>query len=341
MANIMINDVCNLKCPYCFANEYVNGDTSTDITYANFKKAVDWINASGDKTGIANRIGFIGGEPLLHHQFEDLIRYVSMQRRPHQEVLVFTNGILADRYVSLFAKHEIALLLNVNSPKDIGERNYEKLRENIRLLRQKNVVVSIGVNLYRRDMDFQFIYDLIEEFAFKTLRVGLVSPNTQAKKERGSFAYFKEIRKPFLNLTEECAKRDCSVHLDCQKMPYCIFRDDLEHIEQLRETYKLPIEITDCATCTPVLDILTNLKVVRCFGLSGGGQEVNMESFATEDDLAGYFRTNIDNIGMMVPMQKDCIDCYERNIGKCQGGCLSYKIDKINQIVKPTALRKV
>lgn len=42
MANIMLTDVCNLRCPYCFANEFVNVDKN-EISEQNFKKAVDFI----------------------------------------------------------------------------------------------------------------------------------------------------------------------------------------------------------------------------------------------------------------------------------------------------------
>lgn len=337
MANIMINDVCNLKCPYCFANEYVNGDTSTDITYRNFKTAVDWINASSDQKGSAERIAFIGGEPLLHHQFEDLVLYASKQRRPGQEILVFTNGLRANEYAGLFARHDISLLLNVNSPEDIGKNAYHKLIDNISLLRKKDVPLSIGINLYKKDMDFSFILDIINEFSFKSLRVGLTSPNTEVKKNKGAFSYFREVKADLYRLAEEAAKLGCAVHLDCQKMPYCFFRDDLERIEKMKETYGVNIQITDCATCTPVLDILTNLDVVRCFGMSGKGTSVKLQSYANEEDLIGYFETNMDNIGKMIPMEVECIDCYERSVGKCQGGCLSYKADKIAAIVRPSS----
>ena len=38
MANIMINEDCNQKCPYCFASEFVNV-RKNDITFDNFVKA--------------------------------------------------------------------------------------------------------------------------------------------------------------------------------------------------------------------------------------------------------------------------------------------------------------
>ena len=41
MANIMITKRCNLRCPYCFAEEFV-GKSSDDITIDNFRTAIDF-----------------------------------------------------------------------------------------------------------------------------------------------------------------------------------------------------------------------------------------------------------------------------------------------------------
>ena len=60
MANILLTYSCNLRCPYCFANEFV-GKENTDITIENLLKVVSFIT----RTGPAN-IGLIGGEPTLH-----------------------------------------------------------------------------------------------------------------------------------------------------------------------------------------------------------------------------------------------------------------------------------
>ena len=43
MPNIMLTYRCNLKCPYCFANEFVN-KKNTDISLENFEKALDFID---------------------------------------------------------------------------------------------------------------------------------------------------------------------------------------------------------------------------------------------------------------------------------------------------------
>lgn len=334
MGNIMVNDVCNLKCPYCFANQYVNGDASTDISYINFKKAVDWINKSGDIAGQAFRVALIGGEPLLHHDLESLIEYASMQRRPGQEILVFSNCLLLDKYVELFARNDISVLANLNSPKDIGEKRYEKIVENIGLARKHGVRISLGVNYYDPDMDMSFIKDVIREYSFTDLRVGLVCPNSKDKRNEGPFSYLEQLKEALISFAEDIAKLGCGLHTDCQKFPSCVMSDESERIEEIASRNRVVIELCTHAKCTPVIDILTDLKIVRCFGVSDRKYAVPMEFFECEQDASSYFETSIDNLGLMLPIAEKCTDCYHKLTGKCQGGCLGYKLDAIDAHVK-------
>lgn len=338
MGNIMVNEVCNLQCPYCFANKYVNGDTSTDITYANFKKAVDWVNR-GETAESWNpnieppRIGIIGGEPTVHPQFQDLLMYaIRAKLRPDQEILVFTNALCVDRHIDFLARHDISLLVNLNSPEDIGQKKYDKTVENLRKLRMKNVRFSVGVNFYKSDMNMKFVYDVIEEFALKELRVGITSPNTKEKIEKGSLAYFEEIVGPITDFIEECAGRNCGVHFDCQKIPICVLDRYMDRLRKADEI--VPVGIFEHASCTPVIDILPDLKVVRCFGISGRDVALDMERFKNEEDVFGFYATQIDNVGMLVPQDEMCVNCYQRNTGRCQSGCIAFKLDKILKINK-------
>lgn len=336
----MVNDVCNLRCPYCFASEYVNGDTSTEITYKNFKEAVDWLNRSYESGGEDGRIALIGGEPTLHSRLKDLLNYALVVRKPNQQILVFTNGVSCDRFIDYFAKNDISLLINVNSSEDIGTDSYEKLVSNIRAMRQKAVSISIGINLYKANMDFDFILKIIDEFSFRELRVGLTAPNSEEKIEEGAFSYFEGIKGSLIRLAKEAGALGCGIHLDCQKLPYCVIKDDLDEIRRLEEEYGVGLSLTECSRCTPVIDILQDLTAVRCFGASGKLKPLPISSFHSESDLIGYFETNVDNIGYMVPTSEKCFNCYERNIGKCQGGCLAYKLDEINRIVTPPDIEK-
>ena len=61
MANIMLTDSCNLRCPYCFANEFVGGGKN-EISEEAFEKAARFILGDGKQSFV----GLIGGEPLTH-----------------------------------------------------------------------------------------------------------------------------------------------------------------------------------------------------------------------------------------------------------------------------------
>lgn len=67
MANIFLTRKCNLKCPYCFADEFVN-QKNQDVTLENFKKILNFIKV--DKT---SKVGLIGGEPTLHPKFNEIL----------------------------------------------------------------------------------------------------------------------------------------------------------------------------------------------------------------------------------------------------------------------------
>ena len=92
MANIMLTSICNLSCPYCFANEFVNR-SNVEITEENFRKAMEFILRDGSE----HSVGLIGGEPTTHSQFEKLLRIVLADRRVKVGSL-YTNGILIDRF---------------------------------------------------------------------------------------------------------------------------------------------------------------------------------------------------------------------------------------------------
>lgn len=335
MANIMANDVCDLNCDYCFANEWVNGDTSSDITYENFKTAVDWINRSADLYGSDARIGIIGGEPLLHHDLETILEYAVMERRPKQEILVFTNGLHLEKYAEYFSRNDIQVLINLNSPDKMfgggenGKKAYDKIKRNIVFARMKGMSPSIGVNYYKPDMDMGFVYELLEEIPFKTLRVGICAPNDDSKRNNGPFEYFNDIKEPFIEFARRLAEMGCSLHLDCQKFPQCIMGDSLDVFDEINREFKTNIEINECAKCIPVIDITTDLKVVRCFGMSKKEFTADLSQFNTEEDAAGYFNSIMDNMAMLIPMGEQCKTCYEKFVGKCQGGCLGFKLDRL------------
>lgn len=127
MANITLTYRCNLNCPYCFANEFVN-HSNTDIEINNFYKALQFI-----KTNRTERVGLIGGEPTVHHQFDKILKILICDAEINN-VTIFTNGICIDKYLPMLCHPKFTLLINCNSPSNIGEKMFNKLCDNLDLL---------------------------------------------------------------------------------------------------------------------------------------------------------------------------------------------------------------
>ena len=158
MPNIMLTYNCNLNCPYCFANELVKS-SNANITLENYVLALDFIRKT-----IGNTLGLIGGEPLLHPEFSQMLE-IACSASEISKVVVFTNGILLDRYADIFKSTKTHVLINCNSPEDIGVNNFNMLRSNIRYLSKDKGIrerLRLGVNLYSTTKDYSYIFELLD-----------------------------------------------------------------------------------------------------------------------------------------------------------------------------------
>lgn len=327
MANIMITNVCNLNCSYCFANEFVNSQGIQHITLENYKRILDFIETAKDD----EHIGLIGGEPTLHPQFKEILQIAS-ERAGVKSVIVFTNGILLDRYFSQFNDPKMNILINCNSPQMIGKSNYEHMHENIRqAVRDFHLKdqISLGLNIYEEDQNVDFIFELLEEFGFDKLRISLVVPN---EKVSGSpLPHFRQMKPTVMSIIIRALKKGIVPYFDCNKLPVCMLTDEeRQTLLQLCNHQQISNILSEYSNCEPVLDILQDLTAVRCFGLSDV-LKVNIEGFETIEDLRQFFVGQIDVFAHTVTYDEKCKNCYERLCRKCSGGCLAYKIDEIKK----------
>src|SRR3989338_1928218 len=93
MANLVVSGVCNLKCAYCFAGDYLCAPSDSRapafISLDDFEARLDFLDRSG-----ITEIRLIGGEPTLHPRFPELIERA---RRRAKHILVFSHGLIPER----------------------------------------------------------------------------------------------------------------------------------------------------------------------------------------------------------------------------------------------------
>lgn len=323
MANIIITDACNLKCPYCFANEFVNRDQN-NISLSHFRTAKEFILTR------ERRIGLIGGEPLIHPDFREILRDLIFDRRV-EKVLVFTNGILCDRYIDEFSNEKFRFLINCNSPKDIGDENFKKLSANLDLMissRYMKESVGLGINMYKPDFEYRYLLDFLEYYHYDSVRVSITVPNSRMIDGNEIFMHFKNMMPRIADFFSSLRSRGIEPHYDCNKLPPCLYDEDENSVFTEKARRSQPV---DMVRCNPVIDILQNLEAIRCFGLSRQTR-VSISDFENIAELREYYKRNIDAYACNTIYHPNCFKCRNRLKAKCYGGCLAYKIDKIEKM---------
>lgn len=315
----MINEKCNQKCPYCFASEFVN-KKNNDITFKNFRKAVKFICSCGP----VNSIGIIGGEPLLHPLFDKFIKYLSRLKEV-DGITIFTNGVFLLNHLECINSNKTRFLINVNSPKDVGESNFSKTVEAIKTLlsdNRKRNRLTIGLNIYDEKMDYSFFINLANKFDFRIVRLSIVVP--AYGKEKTELEHFYRLKKKTLEIVKHLLVKGICFHFDCNLPVPCLWSEeekkDLMLMGLMSDGRELiPIEKSKCS---PVVDILPDLTAIRCFGLSDVSK-VSIKNFKNIMELKDYYVENFDNKLCKVAIDKKCENCKLFFEKKCYGGCLA------------------
>lgn len=326
MANIFLTRKCNLKCPYCFASEFVNRENE-EITLENFKIALDFVKTEKD-----GQIGLIGGEPTLHSRFGEILELVAADDEV-KFVTIFTNGIEIHKYAEIIKNEKFYLLINCNSPQDIGESNFEKLKNNIIFLSKiMKDRLKLGINIYSPQMNYSYIFDLLRLIDSHFVRFSTAIPNEVKEETKDILDSFSQMKKTLFSFFQDCYDNEIIPGNDCNSFPDCIYTKEekqlLVKLAQLANKYDIYMDpIRSCRKCEPVIDILTNLYAVRCFGLSKY-LKTHIKNYKSIKELKLYFHNQIDSVVDNILICDDCENCKMRQINKC-GVCYTYKIKNI------------
>lgn len=317
MANIALLNRCNLRCPYCFADNYT-AEEREDITMPVFMELLDLCAEEG-------QVGLIGGEPFLHKNILTFLEILRMDPR-FGRVTVFTNGIFIDKAMDLLRDRKFHLLINVNSAADVGEANFARMRENVRLLGRTVGPhgFTLGINVYREEQDFSDFLAVARENGVRKIRISLVIPHD---KSEGGLPYFRRMKKTLFSLYEELKALGIAPCYDCNAIPACVYTE-----EERAFLASLPYEneqerrifMGEASVCSPVIDLYPDRTATRCFGMYDAAR-VPVRDFTCLSDLRNYFFKEIDCRLVNTPSCAACEDCYKYKTFGCFGGCLCYK----------------
>lgn len=316
MANIAINNYCNLKCPYCFADDMIQEDNK-NLSIDNYIKILNYLIKNNEYN-----IGIIGGEPTLHPNFKDILIESNNYGTVNDiNFILFTNGIELEQYLP-YIGDKIRILINCNNIFNINQKEnlYSTITHCFNLGWLNNDKVQLGCNLYIQEDQYEWIWSLVDTFNIHFLRCSVVSPggkyqNWRNKKDE----YFKQMKPIFLEFCKKAKKRNVKLGLDCGYIPSCYFsNEELEFIESIISNYSYNIEIG----CQPIMDITPDLNVVPCFGLYN--YSIPLDFNKSWFGLFRYFTYKYNFPKTLNNIQGPCANCEKLCDFQCQGGCLAF-----------------
>ena len=326
MARIIISEECNISCHYCVANELFvekkkkNPQASRYMDLEEFKEIVDFVIKT------RNSIQISGGEPSLHPQIEKILDYV-IRNEKVEEVSFLTNGIAIEKVINQLCHPKMKLGVSLNSPNSIGEEKYKKIIDNLDELyfKRYNDRFGLSINMYK-GFDYDYILKALKRYKQKAVGTSLVLPNSEKERKSSFLQYCREMKEEILSFFEKLYKIKVRPEFFLPAIPHCVYTEkEKKRLNKIRSKDEVEYK-----RCQPLPEFLIGKRVVRCLELLGH-EKVEMNDFEDTEKIVSYYKNRYDIFTYSVPIDKECKDCRDMDNCKCWGGCLAYRIDKINK----------
>lgn len=351
--NIILNSYCNLKCNYCFADEYM------EETVKSPGKSMDFDYFISDmlpKIKTAPVLNFMGGEPTLHPRFTEIFSETLDQMLPYSNLGLFTNGLMPDKVLDLLMrtigingsiKRQItfSVLLNWQTMENISTKNHRRCREVAKaLFSQNGYGVIFSVNLYSKDQDLynqcREIDEIYQEIGLpkdKQYRIRVSPAFPIVGEEKNSYLpirHYPKVGRAMLDILKEFPQM--AFRFDCS-FPPC-FLDEIDESEYgLTErfyyhSYKQVPDIKDwqskqiyfgCADGSP-MDIDAQGDCFNCFPFHdlklGNISEFKEVNAISEARMGSKFLTTVFET---TKAKEPCASCPHYMV-RCSSGCFAY-----------------
>lgn len=305
---------CNLRCPYCFADQGPYGGDRALMSFETGKAALELLFQESKGRKNLN-IDFFGGEPLMNFQVvKDLVLYIE-DRTPQlgkvAELTLTTNALLLDKEKGDFLKeHKISVVLSLDGRPQVQDKmrytanhkgSYDIVSENIKNFIADGYENYIVRGTFTRE-NTDFLEDL-KHLASLGLKNLSLEPVTGPE---GAFYTIKDEDLPAI--LEEYEKLTDYVE-DNADFNFFHFNVDI---------YKgpcLPKRISACGAGHEYLAVNPQGDLYPCH------QFVGMEDFCIGSVEKGILNReigkNLQNANVF--NKEECMDCWARFY--CSGGC--------------------
>lgn len=319
MANLILTNTCNMRCPFCFASESRVGEDA-----GNAMKVTDFWRLS-QKFSI-DTVRFCGGEPTLHPQFPEMLSAVLAGG---SSAFIMTNGLWPERVRDFFASLpaeqsvRVRFLFNVLPPGLYSAQQRQSLKATLGVISPANT--CLGLTLYSPSQDYQYIVQMAVEHDVPRIRYSVAAPNLGDPRSRllEPTSDFVKMAPLVHGLIMDARAAGIRTEIDCGYLPPCFFtKEQLGDILGDGNSHALRFTCSD----SPI-DIGTDGSVWRCYGLYSLLNS-HESKFKSAKDVRGYFDRHtrlLDGI----TLYEECVACEHRASGLCGGGCYVYRVAQV------------
>ena len=317
MANVLLTQLCVRSCPYCFAKKYMGEVSSKDkLSWDNLIYLADFFIKSG-----TSHMSLLGGEPLLHPQFSEIIHYLN-KRGIHSTI--FTSGIAPKKQFEVM-KRELTdkslvfnFVCNVNDPAKSPASELEIVYSFLEVFGERT---TLSFNIYELDFNFDFLFEYIKKYNLKNhIRLGLAHPIPGQLNHCISPADFPKVAERLTYFYDKYKDENVEIGFDCG-FPVCIFNEEQLGKMFLWSNGRLVFK------CGPAIDIGPDMSVWSCFPLSGFNKRSIFE-FDSMEDIDKFYSEKLKEMRGDEGIYETCTSCKYRKMGLCTAGCISHVINR-------------
>lgn len=316
MANLLITNLCNRRCSFCFAKSRIQSKQGvTQISRENIRAVISLLAKSGDR-----QLRLLGGEPTLHPEF---IEIVEEGLAADFHVHIFTNAMMPKKvadYLETKSDGQISLLCNISKQSSDSVRNKQKRDYALKRLGKD---AQVGMTISAPDFEYDYLIDTIEAFNLRRqIRIGIAQPIVGRQNEYLHPSHYRQAGKAIVRMVKECERQDIIVGFDCG-LTLCMFSEaELGILMKRSQGFAI--------RCKPIVDIGPDLDVWHCFPLS----ELlvsKLNHFSNRNEIV-HFYAQITKPFRALGCKSECLECIYHRRGQCSGGCLAHTINALNRL---------
>lgn len=323
--NIYVTNECNLRCKHCIDNagHLSEEQKSEELSNGEIYYLIDYYLSKG-----VSNISFSGGEPLLHKNLLDFIKYL---KNKNVDITLLTNATLVDKNIARsLAESGVSYVRTsiegANSETHDwirGEGNFEKVIFGLKnLLEAKLPKVGVSITLNKRNLhEIEIIISMLYKIGIRYLTMAPLMPLGRGEKYLKEFILSRDEFKNLLIKKQSLEKvyPDVIFTLD-SPLQAILVKDDPISVEKLGP----------CVIGTCFLGFKSNGDIYAC----PVRDEVIIGNMRI-DDLQDIwdnspFLNRVRNLDLLEGKCKNC-----NLLQYCGGGCRALTHIKYDDVIYP------